>query len=104
MEWEAEEEIQEPETHTPQTYNNKYAVLAEEEENEDNDNKSTGVDNDGKITGVQNDDKITGVDSDNESAESVRTGKNDKVDELTLIEEATEEAERDIAEATDLIA
>ena len=55
MEWEAETEIQEPATHIPQINNNKYAALADEEENEDNDNESTGVDNDGEITRVQHD-------------------------------------------------
>ena len=44
------------------------------------------------------------MDSDNESAELVSRGKNDKADKLALIEEAIEEAERDIAEATDLLA
>ena len=57
VEWGAEAETQEPETHTPQTYNNQYAALADEEENEDNDNESTGVDNDGEITGVRHDKK-----------------------------------------------
>ena len=50
VEWEAEVETREPASHAPQTLNNQYAALADEEENEDNDNKSTGVDNDGKIT------------------------------------------------------
>ena len=99
-----EAETQEPATHTPQTYNNKYAALADKEENEDNNNESTGVDNDSKTTGVRHDDEITGEDSDNESAESGSTGKNDKADELALIEKAIAEAERDIAEATDLLA
>ena len=40
-------------SHTPQTYNNRYAALSDKEENEDNDNESTGVENDGKITEVQ---------------------------------------------------
>ena len=75
VEWEAETETQEPETHTPQTYNNQYAALADEEENEDNDNASTGVDNNGEITGVRHDDEITGVDSNNKSEESGSTGK-----------------------------
>ena len=74
VEWEAEAETQEPETQTPQTYNNQYAALADEEENEDNDKKITGVENDSEITGVQHNDKITGVDSDNKSAESGSTG------------------------------
>ena len=34
----------------------------------------------------------------------VSTGSTDKADELALIEEATAEAERDIAEGTDLLA
>ena len=45
VEWEAEAETQEPATHTLQTYNNQYAALADEEENRDNNNESTGVDN-----------------------------------------------------------
>ena len=62
------------------------------------------MDNDGEITGVRHNNEIAGVDSDNESTESVSTGKNDEADELALIEEAIAEAERDIAEATDLLA
>ena len=104
MEWETEAETQEPATYTPQTFNNQYAALADEEENEDNNNESTGVDNDGEITGVRHDNEITGVDSDNESTESGCTGKNDEAEELALIEEAIIEAERDIAEAIDLLA
>ena len=50
------------------------------------------------------DEKITGVDSDNESTELVSTGATDETDELALIEGATSEAERDIAEGTDLLA
>ena len=104
VEGEAEAEIQEPATHIPQINKNQYALLADEEENEDNDNKSTGVDNDGEITGVRQHEKITGLDSNNKSAESVSTGKTDEVDKLELIEEAIAEVERDIAEATDLLA
>ena len=59
---------------------------------------------DGNITGVRHNDEITGLDSDNESAESESTGKNDEADKLALIEKAIAEAERDIAEATDLLA
>ena len=70
-------------------------ALADEEENDDND---------GEITVVRHDNKIAGVDSDNESTESGSTGKNDEADELALIEYAIAEAERDIAEATDLLA
>ena len=62
------------------------------------------MDNDGEIIGVQHNNKITGVDSDNKSAESGSTGKIDKADKLALIEEAITEEERDIAEATDLLA
>ena len=40
VEWEAETEIQEPATHVPQINNNRYASLADEEENEGNDNNS----------------------------------------------------------------
>ena len=47
VEWEAETEIQEPATHILHTNNNQYAALAGQEDNEDNDNESTGVDNDG---------------------------------------------------------
>ena len=72
--------------HTPQLYNNQYVALAGNEENKDNNNKSTGVKNYGEITGVRHDKKITGVDSDNESAESGRTGSTDKTDKLLLIE------------------
>ena len=97
-------EIQEPATHTLQINNNQYAALADEEENADNKNESTGVDNDEKITGVQHKNKITGADSDNESAESGSTISTDKANELPLIGEAIAEAERDIAEATDLLA
>ena len=103
VEWEAETETQDPATHIPQIYNNQYATLAGEEENKSNDNKSTGVENDGKITGVRHDDKITGVDSDNKSAELGSTGSTYEADELSLVEEAIAEAERDIAEATDLL-
>ena len=63
VEWEAETEIQMPATHIPQINNNEYEALADEEENEGNDNKSTGEDNDGKITGVRHDDELSGVDS-----------------------------------------
>ena len=61
-------EIQEPATHIPQINNNQYVALTDEEDNEGNNNKSTGVDNDGEITGVRHDDEITGVDIDNKSA------------------------------------
>ena len=44
------------------------------------------------------------MDSDNESAELGSTGATDEVDEMALIEEAISEAERDIAEGTDLLA
>ena len=104
VEWEAEAETREPATHTTQTFNNQYGALVDEEENEDNDNKSTGVDNDGEIKGVRHHNEIVGVDSNNESTKSGITGKNDKADELALIEEAIAEAERDIAEATDILA
>ena len=104
MEWEAETEIQEPATHITQINNNQYAELTGKEDNEGNNNKSTGVDNDGEITQVRHDEEITGVDSYNKSAELGTTGATDKADELELIEEAIEEAERDIMEATDLLA
>ena len=104
VEWETETEIQEPATHIPQINNNQYVALTDEEDNEGNNNKSTGVDNDGEITGVRQDEKITGVDSDNESAELGSTGSTDEADGLALIEEAISEAKRDIAEATDLLA
>ena len=103
MECEAETEIQEPETYIPQINNNQYAALVGEEENEGNANKSTGVDNGGEITGVRHDEKITGVDSDNESAESGSMVSTDEADELALIEEVITEAERDIAESTELL-
>ena len=52
VEWEAEMEIQDPATNIPQINNKQYAALVDEEDNEGNDNESTGVDNDGKTTGV----------------------------------------------------
>ena len=61
-------EIQDPAAHMPQLNTNQYAALAGEEEDEDNDTKSTGVGNDGKTTGVRHDKKITGVDSNEHSA------------------------------------
>ena len=92
VEYEAETEIQEPETYIPQINNNQYAALVGEEENEGNANKSTGVDNGGEITGVRHDEKITGVDSDNESSESGSMVSTDEADELALIEEVITEA------------
>ena len=62
------------------------------------------MDNDGEITGVRHDDEITEVGSDNKSAELVSTGATAKADELTLIEKAITESERDITEATDILA
>ena len=62
------------------------------------------MDNNGKITGVRHNDEITGVDSDNEISESGSTRKTDNAGKLALIEEAISEAERDITEATDLLA
>ena len=53
---------------------------------------------------MRHDNEFTGVDSDNESAESGSTGSTDEADKLALIEEAIAEVERDIAEATDLLA
>ena len=50
VEWEAEAETREPATYITQTFNNQYAALADKEENEDNNNESTGVKNDGEIT------------------------------------------------------
>ena len=44
------------------------------------------------------------MDSNNESAESGSTGATDEAEKLALIEEAIAEAERDIAETTDLLA
>ena len=78
VEWETEAETQEPATYAPQTSNNQYAALADEEENEDNNNESTGMDNDGEITGVRHDNKTIEKDSDNESTESGSTGKKTK--------------------------
>ena len=43
------------------------------------------------------------MDSDNDSTESGSTRANDKVDEMEIIEEAITEAERYIAEGTDLL-
>ena len=93
VEWEAEMEIKDPETHIPQINNNQYAALAGKEKNEGNDKESTGVDKDVKITGVRHDDKITEVDSNNKSAELVSTGASDEADKLELIKEATAESE-----------
>ena len=66
------------------------------------------MENDSKTTGMRHDNKSTGVDSDNESigvkSESISRGSTDKADEMALIEEAIAEAERDIAEGTDLLA
>ena len=62
------------------------------------------MENDGKITGVRHYDKIIGVDSDNKSTESGSTGANDKADELEHIEESIAEAEKYIAEGTDIVA
>ena len=104
VEWQAETEIQQPETHIPQINNNQYAALAGEKDNEGNGNESTGVDSKGEITGVQHNDKTAEVDSENESAEQRSTGSTDEADKLALIEEAITEAERDIAEATNLLA
>ena len=53
---------------------------------------------------MRHNDEITGVDSKNEIAVPGSTGKTDKAYKLALIEEAIAEAERDIAEATDLLA
>ena len=102
VEWEVE--IQEPAAHTPQLNNNNYAALVGDEEDKENVTESTGVENDRKTTGVRHDDKTTGVDSDNESTESGSTGATDKEDGMALIEEAIAEAERDIAEGTDILA
>ena len=49
------------------------------------------------------DDEITGVGSDSKSTESGSTGSNGEVEEQEIIEEAIAEAERDIAEAIDLL-
>ena len=102
VEWEAK--IQEPEAHMPQLNNNQYAALAGEEDNEEKDNKITGVDNDGKIIGVRHNNKITGVDSNNKNTESGSTGATDKADEMALIEETIAEAEQGIAEGGDILA
>ena len=61
------------------------------------------MENNGKIIGVRQDKKITGVDSDNESTELGGTGATDKADEMTLIDEAITETERDIAEGNDIL-
>ena len=52
---------------------------------------------------MQQDNEISGVDSEKGSAESGSTVATYKLDELELIEEAITEAERDIAEETDLL-
>ena len=60
-------EIQDLASHMPQPNKNQYAELVGEEDDEENDNKNTGVKNNGKITGVKHDEKTAGVDSNNES-------------------------------------
>ena len=102
VDWEPE--TQEPAAHMPQLNNNQYTAMADEEDDEENNNKSTGVENDVEITGVRHDNKIPGVYSDNESTESGSMGATDKAGEMEIIEEALAEAERDIAEGTDLLA
>ena len=66
------------------------------------------MENDDEIIGVRHDKKITGLDSNNESmgvkSESEIMGATEKVDEMARIEEAIAEAERDIAEGTELLA
>ena len=51
----------------PQLNNNQYAALVGNEDDEENDTKSTGVENNRKFTGVRHNNEITGVDSDNKS-------------------------------------
>ena len=58
VDWDAETEIQDPAAHMPQLKNNQYAALADEEEYEGNDTKTTGV---------QHNNELIGVDSDNDS-------------------------------------
>ena len=79
--------------------NNQYAPLAENDEDEEDYKKSTGVED--ESTGVDiNNDKSTGVKS-----ESTRvTEENYKSDNMALIKESISEAERDIAEGTELLA
>ena len=66
------------------------------------------MENDGETTGVQHNDEITGLVSNNEStgvkSESGSTGATDKADEMALIEEATAETDRYIAEGKELLA
>ena len=104
MEWEAEAETQELATNTPQTYNNQYAALADKEEKEDNNNEITGVDNDGESqecdTTTKSQKWTATMRAQNQEAQEKMTN----LDKLALIEEAIGEAERDIAEATDLLA
>ena len=78
VEWEAE--IQEAAVHMSQLNNNQYVSLAGKKDDEENDNKSTGVENEGEIEGVLHNDKIVGVDSHNESTESGSTESTDKAD------------------------
>ena len=61
------------------------------------------MENNVEITGVRHDNKIIGVDSNNESTELGGTGATDKADEMTLIDEAITETERDIAEGNDIL-
>ena len=85
MDWEAE--IQDPAAHMPQLNNNQYAALAGEEDDEDNDTKSTGVENDSEIKEVRHYEKIIGVHSENEITEPGSTGATEKANEMSLIEE-----------------
>ena len=68
------------------------------EDDEDNDKRTVGED---KITGVYSDNnKGTGV----KSESTVVAGENDESDDMALIEETIAEAEREIAEGTELFA
>ena len=53
---------------------------------------------------MRHNNKTTGVDIDNKGTESGSTGATEKADEMALIEEAITQAERNIAEGTDLLA
>ena len=78
--------MQDTVVHIPQLTNTRYEALEGEEDNGENETKSTGLENNRKSTGVRHDNEITGVDSNNESTESGSTGATNEADEMSLIE------------------
>ena len=117
VDWEVEppeQEIQDTDIHIACINNNQYAALADDEdaeenkEEQENNTESIGVENNGESTGARHDNGITGMDRNDEStgikSESGSKGATEKVDKMDLIEEAIAEADRDIAEGTELLA